>query len=1052
MLKLTLGKLAVIFVFLFCGAFFVKYVFAETPVQISFGESTLGGNDLHSTSMTFGDTWHFTVTVPSNYSGSSIKLGVSGSSCLSMYVNTPCSSTKGSSSSCITSASAGQQVNFDVEVWYGYCKEYDPGSFYVKASEVVLKNDGESCTSLYECKSYHCAAGKCYTPKYSDGSYCYNASQCKGGFCNNNECASSPLTCGNGTCDSEETSYNCASDCPLQYDNGYACESASQCKNGYCVHDKCRSSATFCGDYYCEGTETCDNCYSDCMSSCKYDDGTGCSTADKCKGGYCVHGVCRSSSSYCGDKYCDTDLESCYYCSADCGACPVVKKENGQSCKEHSECKNGYCVHGYCRSDYVYCGDTFCDSEESCSNCYTDCGYCENPKKSIGSTCSSYEECETGYCSYGYCEKKRKANGESCSTGSECEGWYCVHGACRSSATHCGDYYCDNGELCSDCSTDCGSCVAAPATQKMAGTIQIISVTSVAANGSARQKVEQIYSANLWKDVLGTQKITTKLLKDAEKSYTDLLKKTGFAPQKVSLKIDKNRRALVLDISFGKYALFGSKNKREGYENKWVAGAPAEIAGEGAVTICSVSGRDIQIKDKKVIFGLTQKSSSSIYEMEYQIKQTLNLPDKATDIAVDEEKCFVSYKLMACNPNVSTSCKAGQYCSKETFQCLPRLANSGSCSYGSQCLSNKCSFLGESSDYENKICCAKGGLCCKSDSDCGSDKYCEAKKLFSCVAKKANGQKCDSKLATECASGYCKNGKCAIPNILDVLVPKSITLKKGEQYKLPISIKNVSPIAVTVGEYIVLGDLPKFISSIYSNTLRIYKQNLQPGEEVSTKSEQQEDLIETFEFEGKTAGSGKLTFGFDYVTDKGAQKFSAIVPIEVKNIHVARDATATALFKQNMILVQEKDKYIFVAPEDNEKIIASIDRWRTARAAFNQGVDTLIGQAEDAFKPDLLSFAETIQDMTKQETPKKITEALIKSLIPAQVQAGANFLSMMTPFKQQQAEETFLLKTFGAKNLTNISNYDEFGQFTGYTVAITKEKGGTVYALVLGDF
>jgi len=52
-----------------------------------------------------------------------------------------------------------------------------------------------------------------------------------------------------------------------------------------------------------------------------------------------------------------------------------------------------------------------------------------------------------------------KPNGQSCSSNIECQSGNCVHGTCRASSTYCGDSYCDSGESCSSCSSDCGSCV-----------------------------------------------------------------------------------------------------------------------------------------------------------------------------------------------------------------------------------------------------------------------------------------------------------------------------------------------------------------------------------------------------------------------------------------------------------------------------------------------------------------------------------------------------------------------------------------------------------------
>lgn len=866
--KLTFIKLAIIFAFLFCCAFSVKYVFAETPTSIPFDESTIGGSELKPTGSTYGDTWHFTVAVPSGYTKSSIKLEVSASpSCLEAYIKSPCTSSQAgtnSPDSCTTPALAGQQVNFDVEVYFGYCGS-SPGIFSVKASEP-----------------------------------------------------------------------------PTLKSNGVSCSLGSECKGGYCVHGKCWSASARCGDNYCDSGETCSSINyqtnevsgcSDC-GACKNPDGSKCTFTTECTGGYCVWGICRSSSSYCGDNHCDSGLESCFYCPTDCGACPVVKKENGQSCKENSECKNGYCVHEYCRSDYVYCGDTFCDSGESCSSCSTDCGSCPaQPLQEVVTQPTPVQEQQPQEVAPTPPSQPQPVSIMTPTQEPE---------------------------------------VVSQPLQKIVKTYKIKTIVdiNVKENGFAAQKIQMIYAPATWKEEMKKNPLTSKYLREMEKSITASYKREGLAVKKVEVSVDKARYTLVVSVDFANYAELGKLRGFMDFKDLIVIDL-------NSVSLLSssckkddysvdITGNNRIIMNAVCTESFSYQSGDIINETQIQfaIRQNVNLPAKAGEVEFNKESFIIYYKIIQPKKDI-----------------------------GGKCL-----------------------------------------------------------IADECKSGNCKNGKCAKFSVLDVSLPKSITLKKGEKYKLPISIKNVSQMAVTVSEYVMLGDLPKFISGVYSNALRIYRQNLEPGEEVSTKSEQQEDSIEVMEIEGETAGSGKITLWFDYSSDKGVQKFSATVPIEVKNIHIARDATATALFKQNMILVQKKDKYVFVVPEDNAKITASIERWRTARAAFNQGVDTLVGQAEDAFKPDLLSFAETIQNMTRQETPQKITETLIKSLVPSQVQAGANFFGMMTPFRQQQVEEAFLLKTFGVKNLTNISNYDGYGQFIGYTVAITKEKGGKIYAVALGDF
>jgi uncharacterized membrane protein YgcG len=55
---------------------------------------------------------------------------------------------------------------------------------------------------------------------------------------------------------------------------------------------------------------------------------------------------------------------------------------NGVACTFASGCSGGYCVHSLCRSASTYCGDSFCDSGESCT--------------SDNSACSSGQACTNG--------------------------------------------------------------------------------------------------------------------------------------------------------------------------------------------------------------------------------------------------------------------------------------------------------------------------------------------------------------------------------------------------------------------------------------------------------------------------------------------------------------------------------------------------------------------------------------------------------------------------------------------------------------------------------
>ncbi|MEM7821511.1 MAG: PGF-pre-PGF domain-containing protein [Candidatus Aenigmatarchaeota archaeon] len=57
----------------------------------------------------------------------------------------------------------------------------------------------------------------------------------------------------------------------------------------------------------------------------------------------------------------------------------VTTLPDGYSCTENYQCSGGHCVHGICRSSSTHCGDGYCDPGETCSNCQVDCGRCPAP-------------------------------------------------------------------------------------------------------------------------------------------------------------------------------------------------------------------------------------------------------------------------------------------------------------------------------------------------------------------------------------------------------------------------------------------------------------------------------------------------------------------------------------------------------------------------------------------------------------------------------------------------------------------------------------------------
>lgn len=307
------------------------------------------------------------------------------------------------------------------------------------ASGKTCCSSNSQCSSGYTCgSSYYCIQS---TTKKADGVSCLANSDCQSGNCKNSVCCVSGKTCcgSNSDCPTDyECDYNyfyCKQKTTTKKANGELCTSASECSGGYCVHLSCRSSSTYCGDYYCDTGETCTSCSSDC-GSCKKSDGSSCDYNSDCQSGNCQNYICCASGKTCcnynyecsGDYFCGPN----YYCVS-----TTPKKENYQSCSVGSDCESGNCntVNGW--NSIGLC----CPSGVMCCNSSNDC--------------FSGEICSNKICTKQIATTTKKSNGESCNSASECSGGYCVRGFCSSGPTYCGDNVCDFGENYKTCSFDC---------------------------------------------------------------------------------------------------------------------------------------------------------------------------------------------------------------------------------------------------------------------------------------------------------------------------------------------------------------------------------------------------------------------------------------------------------------------------------------------------------------------------------------------------------------------------------------------------------------------
>lgn len=208
---------------------------------------------------------------------------------------------------------------------------------------------------------------------------------CGNGVCESGEtstsCASdcgSTTVCGNGTCESGETTSNCPADCTA----------AAVCGDGVCqapetsdsCPDDCLIITAECGNGTCESGETTANCPQDCTSSPVCGDGVCQSpeTATLCPAD------CAESSSVCGNGKCESG-ETETSCASDCGSVLTT-------------CGDGVCqapeTSTSCTADCLIetqdeCGDGVCGDNEACNTCEQDCGSCWDFDGDGSSDCST---------------------------------------------------------------------------------------------------------------------------------------------------------------------------------------------------------------------------------------------------------------------------------------------------------------------------------------------------------------------------------------------------------------------------------------------------------------------------------------------------------------------------------------------------------------------------------------------------------------------------------------------------------------------------------------
>ena len=333
--------------------------------------------------------------------------------------------------------------------------------------------------------------------------------------------------CGDGRCESGEY-------CPMDCDNTTPLDGTMNCNNWVVIGSSCNPSTGICcsngmcsnmsGPGICQDTVNNINCPSSEFNN--YSGGSACDFGECAQGCLfdsqgCPNACSGTGGGYCGDNHCDSN-ESIISCPADCdsAACPPntyycpeaginvsgtychLEQYLPSSCSGGVACPstifNGYTTDTVCNNtecsggcnydtngcpnacwqegaDQNYCGDGYCGSDESNTNCATDCplwtgcgsytavdsctqadgcNWCaENSTCNIdGYTCSD----STTLCSAdGYTTQYGACDYNFCQNGCTFDSTGCPDGCMTTTNGYCGDGTCDSSETGTSCPSDC---------------------------------------------------------------------------------------------------------------------------------------------------------------------------------------------------------------------------------------------------------------------------------------------------------------------------------------------------------------------------------------------------------------------------------------------------------------------------------------------------------------------------------------------------------------------------------------------------------------------
>jgi hypothetical protein len=259
-------------------------------------------------------------------------------------------------------------------------------------------------------------------------------------------CAGNP-PCSDGVCDQSGV-------CALQPVEG-DCDDGDPCTVGdHCSAGKCKAGSEFpdCDDGNACTNDLCDpvdGCYST-PNSIPCDDGDPCTAGDVCVDGSCASGApntCEDNNP-CTDDWC----EQGFGCHNDAKA-PGFPCDDNNTCTIGDQCQNGQCTGGQIMN---------CDDFNSCTTDICSPGQgCIYQPKNQGSPCDDNNACTVNdFCDEGAC---KPGPAKDCDDYNDCTTDSCGAGGLCNHAPLTGDFYCDDGNPCTDPDyCDAGTCASGP--------------------------------------------------------------------------------------------------------------------------------------------------------------------------------------------------------------------------------------------------------------------------------------------------------------------------------------------------------------------------------------------------------------------------------------------------------------------------------------------------------------------------------------------------------------------------------------------------------------